>query len=392
MKITYVSNNNWPGTEPGLTFSVFNARGFRQAGADCLLILFGQTSKPVQEVYKELFGFDEELPILPIRAPRIGGSKFLFYLRTFLYLLNNNTEILITRNLNFLFWAVLLKKLRGVRIYFESHDFWTDLSLRQESISAGHRRQGRLERKWLPRVDGIICQSEPQSLLYRNYYPGMPVLTALPGTKPSVVKDRKGFSYTLGYIGSFTKDKYPLTVVLKALAAIKDPRIRLICIGAKNEIEKDRVHREANSLKISDRVEIYSWVTGSMLEQLKARIDVGVAVLASDMFWNRLSTPLKILEYLSTATPFIATRLDGISSLISHGKQGLLINNTPEQWEIAIRTIYSDFSYYQQMAKECAILCAELRWEHRAGKIIEALESGIFAQNNTCPDHTGKGL
>lgn len=391
MKIIYISNNRWPGKEPGLTFSVFSARGFWQAGADCLLILFGKTTMPVKEVCKDLFGFDNEFPILPIRAQRIGGSKFLFYLKTFLYILNNNTEILIARNLNFLFWAALLKKLKGIRIYFESHDFWTDLSLREGNISGGQRRQERLERKWLPLVDGIICQSEPQAILYRKHYPKVPVLTALPGTKTSVVVDRKEFSYTLGYIGSFTEVKYPLTVVFKALAAIKYPRIQLICIGAKNETESDSVQREADSLNISNRIEIYSWVTGSKLEQIKARIDVGIAVLSSEIFWNRLSTPLKILEYLSDATPFIATRLDGISSLITHGKHGLLVNNTPEEWEDAIRTIYSDFSHYQKMAKECGILGSELRWEHRAGKIIEAIESGIFARSNTYRHHAGKG-
>ncbi len=392
MKIIYISNNSWPGKEPGLTFSVFNARGFRQAGSDILLILFGQTNMPAKEVCMDIFGFDPEFPILPINAPRIGGSKFIFYFKAFLYLLKNDVEILIARNLNFMFWAVLLKKLKGVRIYFESHDFWSDISLRHNHISSGQRRQGRLERKWLPKVDGIICQSEPQASLYRKYYPDIPVLTAAPGTKPSAVKYRNEFSYTLGYIGSFTEDKYPLTLVLKALAGIKSPTVRFICIGSKNITESNRIYREADGLNIRDRVEVYSWVTGNSLEQLKSRIDVGIAALSSDIFWNNLSTPLKVLEYLSDATPFIATRLDGISALVVHGKQGLLVNNTPQEWEDAIRTIYSDFAHYQQMAKECAILGSELRWEQRARKIVTALESGIFARNNTCSNHTGSGL
>jgi glycosyltransferase involved in cell wall biosynthesis len=378
MKLVYVSNNNWPGKEPGLTFSVFNARGFWQAKADCLLVLYGRTRRKTSEVCKELFGFENEFPIMPIRGPRIGGSKLPFYLIVFLTLLKSDRTILITRNLNFLPWAATLKKLKNMRIYFESHDFWTDTTIRDEKLTPGKRRAARLERKWVPHVDGIICVSEPQAQLYRQYYPDHAVLTALPGIKPSPVHRRKGFSYTLGYIGSFTQGKYPLNIVMEGLSRINHPCIRLICAGAKNEEEMEYMLGETKRLGIADRVEVYGWVTGEELEQLKARIDVGVAVL-SNTFLNRIASPLKVFEYLSSATPFIATSLEGTRVIVKDGEQGLLTENTPDAWEHAIRTIYTDFPNYQHMANKCLSLASTLGWEQRAQVIIDAMNSGIFA-------------
>ena len=372
MHIAYLSNNEWPGTSPGLQFSLGTAEGFWQAGADCLLLLHGRPQKSSVGLLRP-GGEQAMFPYLVIRAPRLGGSKWLFYQRAYMTLRRSKRHVLITRNLNFLPWAVRLRQRCKMRIYYEAHNFWTDPALRCDLNRASAKRQVRLARRWLSQVDGIICISAPLAHLYQKYYPQLPVLTALPGTTRQQPVPRPAFSYTLGYLGSFTEHNYPLHIVMQALAAIQTPPIRLLCIGAKDTKDALRLRAIAAGLGISERVDVYPWMTDPRaLQRLQERIDVGVAILA-DGFLNRLVCPTKILTYLATATPFIATQLEGIASLVQHGKQGLLVPNTPEAWIEALRDIYTDFGRYQHMAQQGYTLATTMSWQHRAQGLLSAL-------------------
>ena len=239
MRIAYISNNDWPGTAAGLPFSVFTTKGLCDVGADALLVLHGQTSQPMATVRKALFDLDDVPPIVPLRAPRLGGSKFLFYLRAFLALCGSDRTTLITRNLNFLPWAVALKKWQHMRIYYEAHNFWTEPAVRGEILTAAQQRQVRLARRWLSAVDGIICISEPMRRLYQQHYPTLPVCAALPGVAVVQPVARSAFHYTLGYMGSFDEGRYPLSLVMRAVAHITEPAVRLLCIGVTDSATMD---------------------------------------------------------------------------------------------------------------------------------------------------------
>jgi len=370
-KIAYLTRNNLPGLSPGLSFSIFNAKGFREEGSDFELILRRAAAGNANEMVRRLFEVDTNLQLRALRAPRLGKSNLFFYMRAFLYLKKSDRNIVISRNVNFLPWLLTLKKKMGLRVYFEAHDFWSDPSLRMEPVKKSRRRYIRLEQKYVPLMDGIICQSEPQAELYRKCYPEVPVITAMTGCKPARRNTRKAFTHTLGYIGSFTSGKYPLEIVMRCLA-LSATKPRLLCIGAKNEAEEKAVREKAQQFGVADRVEVHPWITGAQLEDLKAKIDVGVAIL-SDTFWNRIASPLKVLEYLSVSLPFIATRLDGVSALVDHGTHGLIVQNDPAEWAAAVDRMYSNFEQYHTMAENCFLLAEGISWRARARRILREL-------------------
>jgi len=117
---------------------------------------------------------------------------------------------------------------------------------------------------------------------------------------------------------------------------------------------------------------VQPWTTGAQLEDFKARMDVGVAIL-SDTFLNRIASPLKVLEYLSVSLPFIATRLDGVSALVDDGTQGLIVQNDPAEWAAAVDRMYSDFEKYHTMAENCFMLAEKVSWQTRARRIVREL-------------------
>ncbi len=375
-RLAYVTNSELPGATPGLAFSLHNAVGFQQAGADLLLVLARQPGNRDDAVAaaRRMLGADTVPPLRAIAAPRLGGSRLIFYWRAFLAVAHSRRDVLITRNVNFLPWAAWLQRLRGVRVFYEAHDFWGDPAVREAPLSAGQRRNVRLERRWAPRMDGILCVSAPQGRLYQRAYPSRRVLVAPTGCKPVWTPPRPALSRRLGYVGSFVPDKYPLDLVLAGLAACADRRVTLRCVGARNPADADRIRELARRHGVSDRVEAHPWAAGEALRDLIRGMDVGVAPLA-DQFLNRIASPLKVLEYLAAAIPCIATRLEGVEDLIAHGVHGRLVENTPAAWAEAIAGIYADETAYRAMAAASADLAGRLGWRARAEEILKAIAS-----------------
>ncbi len=372
MRIAYLSGNRWPGREPGLSFSLHNARGFHGIGADFTLILSVAGKDALADIREGFFRGGEMPRIEAISAPMAGRSRFLYYARAFHHLATTPYDAVVFRALTFLPWAVRLKRLKKVPVWFEAHDFWSDPDLRDEPVKKSRRRHVRLERRWVRHVDGILCVSEPQAELYRRTYPNIPVVTAETGCKPPQGVRRPPFTRTLGYVGSLTETKYPLELVMRAMREQKDDRVRLLCVGARYEEQRRWLEREAESLGISDRVEVHGWSHGAELLELENRMDVGVACLA-DMFLNRIASPLKVLEYLAAGLPFVASRLGGVERLVTDGVEGLLVENTVEGWAAAIERMYADEAAWCEMSARCVEAAGRLSWEARARRIEQAL-------------------
>ncbi len=376
MKIAYLTGNRWPGREPGLSFSLHNARGFLATGADFTLILFAEENGAPEAIASQFFQGGPTPRILALRAPLLGGSRFLYYLRALHHLATTPYDVLVFRALTFLPFAARLKRWTGMPVWFEAHDFWTDPALRDGPVRGTRRRHVRLERRFVRDVDGILCVSEPQAELYRRYYPDLPVVTAETGCKPPRAPRTEPFTHTLGYVGSLTPEKYPLELVMAALAEGSDRRVRFVCVGARDASQRERLERVAADFGVAERVEVHDWAHGAELARLEARMDVGVAPL-SDSFLNRIASPLKVLEYLAAGLPFVATRLGGIERLVTDGREGLLVANTPSAWRAALERMYADHRGWADMSAHCVDTARRSSWEARAQKIETALRSRV---------------
>jgi len=371
-KIAYFYRNESYGATPGLAFSVFNAMGFTQAGADFELLLGKTGSGDPATIPARVFGLDAPIRIRGLPAGRIGKSHILLYLAAWLYLMRSDRTVLIFRNTNFLPFAALLKRLRRMTVCYEAHDCWSEPDLRTAGGRKGRPRYTRLERRWIPTMDRVICVSAPQGDLYERLYPNVPVTRAVTGCPPAAPNRRTAFSRTLGYIGSFSPAKYPLPVVMQAMAQCRTPDVRLLCIGARTDEHRAFVADAARAAGVDGRVEARPWLTGPQLDAAKREMDVGVAVLSGE-YLNRIASPLKVLDYLSAGLPFIATALDGIARLVEHEKHGMLVDNTPAAWADAMDVLYADFGRYRRMADACHTLALECGWDRRARRILDAL-------------------
>lgn len=374
MRIRYVHHGLWPSPSPSTTFVTWNCAGFTELGVEFELVTVANTSAAVADVLASEFGIGEPLRIRLLRAGPFRRSHRVVHFLAFWYLLFAKWDTIITRNLGFLPWALALRFVRGGRVFFESHDFYADATLRDRPEGRSAMKQARRERRWLPRVNGVLCVSEPQRQYYLQNFPGQRFFTAVSGVKPVTRVGRlpAGDERLVGYLGSFDAARYDIDLILCAIGLVEVPDSRLLMVGARGEEEASAMRERAASLGVEDRVEVLPWQSPREIETLKGRLSVGLAPLAVTPR-NRIGTPLKVLEYLASGIPSVASDLPGIRDLLDDGPCGLVVDPTPESWAAAITRILSDPPLADSLSAASLTRAKELSWARRASRILEFL-------------------
>lgn len=368
MKLAYVSNASLPGRAPSLAYSAQATRGFVDAGADVRLVLRLAARVPAAEALQTETGV--VLPdVVGLPAFRLGGSLRLFYRRAFRHLVSGDRSVVLFRDVNFAPWAARLRH-AGRRVFFETHEYWGDRD-RDAPLSRPAKRKMHLAQRWIPSLDGLFCTSSTQADLYRERFPDVPVELALTGTREPEPNLRTAFSYTLGYFGSLSAP-YPLSTVLDGLSRCRTDAVSLLVVGARDQGERGRLLAQAAALGVADRLEVHGWVPPAQLNPFRERVDVGVVPL-SDSFKTRTNTPLKLLDYLSTSLPTIATRADVVTNYVTDGREALLVDESPDAWAAAVDRMYSDFGAYRSMAAAARQRAGEVTWKRRAEVMLEQM-------------------
>lgn len=369
-RLAYLGHMRHPDDEPARTSSALAVQGFVEAGADIRLVLRRAGRTPVRRALEDATGVIVP-DVLGLFAPRLGRSLLPFYWRVYRRLARSDRNVLLFRDVEFLPWAVRLRR-HGMRIFFEAQEYWGDDPSREKPIDRRTRRRILVAKRWLPSVDAVFCTSGPQVDLYREHFPALPVEVALTGTRFPHANDRDGFSYRLGYFGSLD-GRHPIEPVISGLARSRTSRASLLIVGARDEGERKRVEDLAATLGVSERVEIHGWALPEELKHHRERIDVGTVPLA-DTFEGRTSTPFKLVDYLSGSLPTIATRTPAVTAYVTDGREALLVDHSSEAWGAAIDRMYGDFGTYRSFANQALARARELTWTRRSMRMLDVIK------------------
>ncbi len=374
MKIKYFQYGLWPSNSPSTIFVTYNTLGFKKNNFNFQFITTKNSIKSKEDILKTQFGIDSDIPIHTINAWIFKRNHLIVGIFALFYLLFKEFDILITRNLSFMPFALLLRKIKGVKVIFESHDFFTDLSLRSEIKEKPRKKQSKQEKRFIPKVDAVICVSEEQKLLYRKYYSSQIFFTAVSGIK-SFKKNspKQNFTYTLGYIGTFSEKIYNIEILIDAVSKLENKKIKLILAGANSDSELNKINRIVDKFNIRERVRVLRWMKPKEVESLKKEIDLGCCPLMP-YFRNRISSPLKVLEYFSSGIPVISTNLHTPDFIVKDGINGYLVENKVAHWVKAIDSVYTDFEDYYTLSLNCFKTAEKYSWDARARRIHNFLD------------------
>lgn len=280
--------------------------------------------------------------------------------------------LVLTREPRFLPALARLARLPNVVALYEPHYLFIDQSWRSDPISAGDRKRGELERRYLPKISGLLCITAEQARLYRQQLPELPIHCAPLGTKPELcVSSGQEESWrqrrTLAYIGHL-RDFKGVDALAGLGPQLRQRRIRASFFGgtpdeAERYRRQDRGHGGDNS-----------WQPflppAKMFSALAACASVGVVAL-EDTFYNRhLTCPVKALDFLSLGMPVIAADLPSTRQVLGDAARYFAPGDMDGLLK-ALTELLDSPTTYQAAAAASRRRAEQLAWPTRARGILD---------------------
>ncbi|MBN2542049.1 glycosyltransferase, partial [bacterium] len=377
----------WPSNSPSFQFVTLNALGLVEAGFNVYLFVENNTPHGVEQVIEHKFGLipPKELHVFKINPMRLFRSHKHFLNKSYAYIkiLSRTVDFdaVVTRANGFLPYLPEIKDELKTLVFFESHDFYADLSKRFDIINKKRfRAREMIEQQYIPQLDGVFCVQSSQMKFYREQFPNQKCFLVHTGLwkapeAPLAEKDEK----LLAYIGSLDKHKGVMNV-LEVLAKLNDPEVHLLIIGGKTRGEIRKVYKTAKKLNIKDQVSVTGWIPYREISRHLRKVRFGVVPLENTFFNQFLTSPLKIFDFFANGIPVIANDLDSVSEFVTNREQGYIVKTSDtDSWVDTIKYAFSQKEEYPAMRKGVIKKAETLTWEQRGrliGNIIHKYKEG----------------
>lgn len=398
MTFLWVNKRDWRHPGPIVNVGVRNAASLAARGRETHLVLGAGAPSDTAADLREFYGVSVNgtggQPFLHVhRVPRrrlllgVAGAEssvpiFWHAFRLAQRLARRGGPVtVVTREAAFLPYGVLLRRCtRHVRVFYEAHDLYADLSWRAtdgRSVRWGDRRQGFLERWCLPRFDGLICITEAQRALYKKLFPDLPAVALPLGTDPQPPADnearRRG--RRLVYVGHLNRHK-GVDGIFRAAPRLARAGVHLALWGGYGR-QAEAFRARAATEGWGDMVEGAGFRPPEELRRdLATRAGVGLVTL-EDTFYNRhLTCPVKALDYLSHGLPVVASDLPTTRGVLGdRGAARYVHPADPDALADAVLGFFDDPVVYARAAAAARARAVELSWAERAAR-LEAFVSG----------------
>ncbi|MFC1490362.1 glycosyltransferase [Candidatus Latescibacterota bacterium] len=378
-KIVYVHTGVWPTPSPSIVFVTGTAYGLSNHEPTMLVVRNG-SSGASSDLFRSITGEEmpEQLEIIRAGSGEKTPGHSAFFRKTVRLIKSmkkkDEVRAVITRNIGFLPYLAYIRKRYKVPCFFETHDFYGDLSLRTDlKKTTSILKKHLFEKMFLPRLDGIICLTETQEEFFNQLYPKVKTTVARTGLIMSPKKDIRREKQVC-YIGSLDSHK-GLATVLSALSITENKDLKLLIIGGKDEHEIREFMKLANLVGVADRIKVTKWVHHSDIGHFIDTCIAGLVPLSNTPFNRYFTSPLKILDYFAHSLPVIASDMPSVREYIENYKHGILFEpDNPESLANALDH-YVARNDFDSMSAEISKHAEQFLWTERGKRISEFINS-----------------
>lgn len=341
-----------------------------EEGIETHLFVTNRSGQPGEKLLREKFNFKSLPSNLFLSAIQLKGKSNWSFYRTVASAIQQDQfsdAIIITRKHSVL-PHLLLAKRKTQKLFFETHDFFFDLSLRNDIQKNSRRKQSIIERLFFKKLDGLICLNRFQKDLYEKRLT-IPVSVFQTGfRKPEANNEEK--KNQLLYIGALEERKGIENIL--NLAELLDDDCSIIIIGSRKVQEIKGLQSELEKRGIANRVEVKEWQSKKYLNKLLGQSKIGLLPLKEGYFNEYLTVPLKYFDYASFGLPVVGSDFPSLSEYIRDGYNGYLVDwSDLSQVKEKIDGIVSDESKWQTFSDNQVLASENLTWQRRAKDQIE---------------------
>ncbi|MDH5608072.1 MAG: glycosyltransferase, partial [Cyclobacteriaceae bacterium] len=296
--LIYIHTTDLAANDTSATFVINNALSLAHAGAAVTLIVMNRSNENGQMLIRRKFGLTSWPDNLTVIAVR-GKSHLWFYLRAGWYVRKTSTSsVILTRSHKALLYLMLWKNRRH-KYFFETHDFFYDLSLRTDINPDKRRTKSGIEQKYFRRLDGLVCLNQEQKKLYNNYLQ-VPIGVFRTGA-PRVERHGGVRKKRIVYVGSLN-ERLGIDRIVKLIPLLgKD--VEWLIIGGKTHEEVTGFPRRFPEGVLPANVKITGWIDKNELAGYLHSAQVGLLPLHNTFFNQYLTVPLKLFDYFAFGIP-----------------------------------------------------------------------------------------
>ena len=272
----------------------------------------------------------------------------------------------------------LRRRLPGVPIAYEAHNWYGDLERKwadRMDLVPGDKlrseeRLSRLERRLLPRIDGLVALTQPMlELMAGDLRPGVssavaPMSTETPEHLAPVSREP-----VLVYVGQLHCHK-GIDVAIRALLELPTS-VRLQVVGGPERVGELRAL--AQSLGLASRVELLGLQPHPVVVRELRRARIGLLPLL-DCFYNRyLTSPVKLFEYGAAGLCVVGSRLPAVEACGRDEQELLLVEpGDPAALAAAVRRILDEPELESRLRTSLWRRCRAWGWNQR-GEVLRSL-------------------
>ena len=231
--------------------------------------------------------------------------------------------------------------------------------------------------------DAIICPSN----VTRDYIASLgldrKLVTVIPNGvspsdfSPSPLPTREGRIPTLLYIGTLA-DWQGLEVVIKALPKILEQQaVRLHIVGRGRSRQRKFLAKQIRKLGVEESVSIQPAVPHHEIPALIAEADFCIAPLGlNDRNVTQGACPIKILEYMASARPLIASNMPIVRELVREDMDALLFSpSDPDDLARQVLALLNDFELSQRLAASASERAlTKFTWHEAQKKLLKVCD------------------
>ncbi|HLO28972.1 MAG TPA: glycosyltransferase family 4 protein [Anaerolineales bacterium] len=231
--------------------------------------------------------------------------------------------------------------------------------------------------------DAIVCPSRVTQDYLASLGLSRKLVTVIPnGVSPSdfpssPLPDRAGRAPVLLYIGTLA-DWQGLDVLLKALPEIlAQQTVQLRLVGRGRSRQRKLLSKQIRKLRVESSVIIQPAVPHHKIPALIAESDICIAPLGlNDRNVTQGACPIKVLEYMASSRPLIASNMPIVRELVREDIDALLFSpSDPQDLARQVLVLLNDFDLAKRLsdsATERAL--TKFTWHAAQKKLLKVYE------------------
>jgi glycosyltransferase involved in cell wall biosynthesis len=366
MKIVYLSSSNIP-SKAANSINVTNmCQAFFELGNKITLITPKYRNTSEEDIY-DFYGIDKGINIIRINRSNSKLGLVFFLIQVLVQLWRIKPDRVVGRCV----YSCFLASLSGFEVVFDSHrPEWeggkTYYSIFKRMIYSKGLIRICLNSNALMKIylqDPYLKQFSEKMKVANNGARVFPLNEKIQLPGYSKVK--------AGYIGHLYKGR-GIDVIIECANRLTD--VDFILIGG----ELKDINYWKNQVK-GENVYFLGFINPQEIYKYRNSFDILLAPYQNDVFtqagFNSVSfmNPIKILEYMSSKKPIIASALPAIEEVLENEKNGLLVeSDNILYWVTAIQKLILDQSFSNELSEHAyEDFLNRYTWKARASKFLE---------------------